>query len=44
VRFEAVERVDGRARVTGYLIEERFKDGQIVEKGEIQPDIGWLEF
>ncbi|MGD2015648.1 MAG: efflux RND transporter periplasmic adaptor subunit [Desulfobacterales bacterium] len=34
-RFEAIERVDVRARVTGYLIEERFKDGQIVEKGEI---------
>ncbi|MGD9066865.1 MAG: hypothetical protein PVI42_22235, partial [Desulfobacterales bacterium] len=24
-RFEAIERVDVRARVTGYLIEERFK-------------------
>ena len=34
-RFEALERVDVRARVTGYLIEERFNDGQIVEKGEI---------
>ena len=34
-RFEAIERVDVRARVTGYLIEERFKDGQIIEKGEI---------
>ncbi len=34
-RFEAVERVDVRSRVTGYLIESRFRDGQIVKKGEI---------
>lgn len=34
-RFDAVERVDVRARVTGYLTEVRFKDGQLVDKGDI---------
>lgn len=34
-RFEAVRRVDVRARVTGYLVEKKFKDGQMVEKGDI---------
>jgi multidrug efflux system membrane fusion protein len=34
-RFEAVQRVDLRARVTGYLNEKRFRDGQYVKKGEV---------
>jgi RND family efflux transporter MFP subunit len=34
-RFDAVERVDVRARVTGYLTEVRFKDGQAVQKGDV---------
>jgi len=34
-RFEAVERVDLRSRVTGYLQEIRFTDGQFVEKGDV---------
>jgi membrane fusion protein, multidrug efflux system len=34
-RFEAVQRVDIRARVTGYLVEKRFKDGQNVNKGDV---------
>jgi RND family efflux transporter MFP subunit len=34
-RFEAIERVEIRARVTGYLLEAKFKDGQIVEKDEL---------
>ena len=32
-RFEAVEWVEVRARVSGYLNSVDFKDGQIVEKG-----------
>ena len=32
-RFEAVESVDLRARVSGYLNAIHFRDGQIVEKG-----------
>ncbi|HAT8178268.1 TPA: efflux RND transporter periplasmic adaptor subunit [Legionella pneumophila] len=34
-RFQAVEEVDVRARVTGYLEEIEFKDGQTVKKGDI---------
>lgn len=34
-RFEALERVDIRARVTGYLTEKRFRDGQLVSKGDV---------
>lgn len=34
-RFEAVERVDVRARVTGYLVEKKFKDGQLVKKDDV---------
>lgn len=34
-RFRAIEEVDIRARVTGYLDEIRFKDGQMVKKGDV---------
>lgn len=34
-RFEAVESVDVRARVGGYLTEVLFKDGQLVRKGDL---------
>ncbi|HAU1151091.1 TPA: efflux RND transporter periplasmic adaptor subunit [Legionella pneumophila] len=34
-RFQAVEEVDVRARVTGYLEEIKFKDGQMVKKGDV---------
>jgi membrane fusion protein, multidrug efflux system len=34
-RFEAVARVDIRARVTGYLVEQRFRDGQFVKQGDV---------
>lgn len=34
-RFEAAERVEIRARVSGYLEEIRFKDGEKVSKGQI---------
>jgi RND family efflux transporter MFP subunit len=34
-RFEAVERVEVRARVSGYLDAVDFRDGQIVEKGQV---------
>lgn len=34
-RFRAVERVEVRARVDGYLQEIRFTDGELVEKGDI---------
>lgn len=34
-RFRAVERVEVRARVDGYLEEIKFQDGQLVEKGEV---------
>ena len=34
-RFEAVQRVDVRARVTGYLVEKKFKDGQMVKQGDV---------
>jgi RND family efflux transporter MFP subunit len=34
-RFEAIEQVDVRARVSGYLEEIRFEDGQIVEAGQV---------
>lgn len=34
-RFEAVHRVDIRARVTGYLVEQHFRDGQMVHKGDV---------
>ncbi len=33
-RFEAVQQVDIRARVSGYLATIDFRDGQIVEKGQ----------
>ena len=33
-RFEAVQQVDVRARVSGYLATIDFEDGQIVEKGQ----------
>ncbi len=34
-RFDAVEQVDVRARVSGYLMEVGFKDGQLVKKGDL---------
>ncbi|HVI38020.1 MAG TPA: biotin/lipoyl-binding protein, partial [Gaiellales bacterium] len=34
-RFEAVQQVEIRARVAGYLQEIRFQDGQHVEAGQI---------
>ncbi len=34
-RFEAVERVDVRSRVTGYIMEKKFRDGQVVDKGDV---------
>jgi RND family efflux transporter MFP subunit len=34
-RFDAVEAVDIRARVSGYLTEVAFKDGQNVKKGDL---------
>ena len=34
-RFEAVQQVDIRARVAGYLQEIRFEDGQAVEAGQL---------
>ncbi|MEW6251129.1 MAG: efflux RND transporter periplasmic adaptor subunit [Planctomycetota bacterium] len=34
-RTEAVETVDVRARVTGYLTEVKFTDGQVVNKGDL---------
>lgn len=34
-RFDAVETVEIRARVSGYLNEVHFKDGQIVKKGDL---------
>ena len=34
-RFEAVEAVDMRARVSGYLTELHFKDGQLVKQGDL---------
>lgn len=34
-RFDAVESVDVRARVSGYLVEVAFKDGQNVKKGDL---------
>jgi len=34
-RFEAINTVDMRARVTGYLVEKKFKDGQMVKKGHV---------
>ena len=34
-RFEAIDRVNIRARVTGYLVEKKFRDGQIVKKGDV---------
>ena len=34
-RFEAVQQVDVRARVSGYLQEIRFQDGQHVEEGQV---------
>lgn len=34
-RFKAVERVEVRARVSGYIDEIRFKDGDMVQKGDV---------
>lgn len=34
-RFEAAERVELRARVSGYLEAAHFRDGQIVQRGEL---------
>jgi RND family efflux transporter MFP subunit len=34
-RFEAVQRVEVRARVTGYISEIKFRDGVIVNKGDV---------
>lgn len=34
-RFEPVEKVDVRARVSGYIQEVRFQDGQIVNAGDV---------
>ncbi|MGF1551237.1 MAG: efflux RND transporter periplasmic adaptor subunit [Paracoccaceae bacterium] len=34
-RFEAAEIVELRARVSGYLSEQRFTDGALVEKGQV---------
>jgi RND family efflux transporter MFP subunit len=34
-RFDAVESVDIRARVSGYLNEVNFRDGQIIKKGDL---------
>jgi RND family efflux transporter MFP subunit len=34
-RFDAVETVEVRARVSGYLNEVRFKDGQMVKEGDL---------
>ncbi|MEM9139701.1 MAG: efflux RND transporter periplasmic adaptor subunit [Pseudomonadota bacterium] len=34
-RFEAVERVDLRSRVSGYLQQILFEDGQVVKKGDV---------
>lgn len=34
-RFQAMEEVDVRSRVTGYLNEIKFKDGQFVKKGDV---------
>jgi len=34
-RFEAIDNVELRARVTGYLVEKKFKDGQSVKKGDV---------
>ncbi len=34
-RFEAVERVEIRARVSGYLDSVHFRDGEVVEKGAL---------
>src|SRR5262245_5799458 len=34
-RFDSMETVDIRARVSGYLIEVHFKDGQMVKQGDL---------
>ena len=34
-RFQAMQRIEILARVTGYLQDIKFKDGQVVQKGEI---------
>jgi multidrug efflux system membrane fusion protein len=34
-RFEAINDVQLRARVTGYLVDKKFKDGQFVKKGDV---------
>lgn len=34
-RFEAVQRVDLRPRVTGYLVDVHFEDGDVVEAGDL---------
>ena len=33
-RFDATESVDIRTRVSGFLVEIHFKDGQVVKKGD----------
>ena len=38
-RFDAVEQVEVRARVSGYLIAIAFKDGQTVKKGDLLYEI-----
>lgn len=38
-RFSAVKRVEIRARVTGYLKATKFRDGQMVEAGEVLYEI-----
>lgn len=34
-RFEAMQQVDIRARVSGYLVEVAFEDGQVVKSGDL---------
>ncbi|HEY8520129.1 MAG TPA: efflux RND transporter periplasmic adaptor subunit [Gammaproteobacteria bacterium] len=34
-QFEAIERVDVRPRVSGYLVDVHFEDGQLVEQGQL---------
>jgi RND family efflux transporter MFP subunit len=34
-RFEAVDQVDVRPRVSGYLTRIGFKDGEVVKKGQV---------
>ncbi len=34
-RIQAAEKVDLRARVEGFIVEQRFKEGQMVKKGDV---------